>query len=161
MPITPAIQSASNGSLLTAACMLQRPDLYGAVLSEVPVIDMLRYKKFAAGTGWVPEYGDAEASPDMPKTLLVYSPLHSVKPGVVYPPLRPPPTVTTASIPPTPKNSSPRSKPRSNHSPPAPRATSSPPRRHQGRPRRRQAHRQNHRRRSRPLRLPLPHPNMK
>lgn len=87
-----AIDGASNGGLLTAACMLQRPDLYGAVLSQVPVIDMLRYKKFAAGTGWIPEYGDAEGSPEMFKTLLAYSPLHNVKPGVVYPPL----LVTTA-----------------------------------------------------------------
>jgi prolyl oligopeptidase len=62
-----AAQGASNDGLLTAACMLQRPDLYGAVLSEVPVIDMLRHKKFAADTGWIPEYGDAEASPDMLK----------------------------------------------------------------------------------------------
>jgi prolyl oligopeptidase len=53
---------------------------------------MLRNKKFAADTGWVPEYGDAEASPDMLKTLLAYSTLHNVKPGVVYPPL----LVTTA-----------------------------------------------------------------
>jgi prolyl oligopeptidase len=87
-----AIDGASNGGLLTAACMLQTPDLFGAVVSEVPVTDMLRYKKFAAGVAWLPEYGDAEESPEMFKTLLAYSPLQNVKPGVSYPPI----LVTTA-----------------------------------------------------------------
>jgi prolyl oligopeptidase len=87
-----AIQGASNGGLLTAACMLQTPQLFGAVVSEVPVTDMLRYKKFAAGVAWLPEYGDADESPEIFKTLLAYSPLQNVKPGVSYPPI----LVTTA-----------------------------------------------------------------
>ena len=81
-----AINGGSNGGLLTAACMLQRPDLYGAVVSQVPVIDMLRYHKFTVGHFWIPEYGNAEASPEDFKFLYAYSPLHNVKEGVEYPP---------------------------------------------------------------------------
>ena len=87
-----AIEGRSNGGLLTAATMLQRPDLYGAVLSHVPVIDMLRYHKFTLGHYWIPEYGDAETNPDHFKFLYAYSPLHNVKPDVVYPPI----IITTA-----------------------------------------------------------------
>lgn len=82
-----AIEGRSNGGLLTAACLLQRPDLYGAVHSAVPVIDMLRYQRFTAGRYWTPEYGDAEADPDHFAFLKAYSPLHNVRPGVSYPPL--------------------------------------------------------------------------
>ncbi len=87
-----AIQGGSNGGLLVAACMLQRPDLYGAVVCQVPVTDMLRYPKFPAGVAWEPEYGDAAASVAAFKYLSAYSPLQNVKPGVVYPPV----LVTTA-----------------------------------------------------------------
>ena len=72
--------------------MLQAPELFGAVVSEVPVTDMLRYKKFAAGVAWLPEYGDAGESAEIFKTLLAYSPLQKVKAGVSYPPI----LVTTA-----------------------------------------------------------------
>lgn len=80
------INGRSNGGLLVAACMVQRPDLFGAVVCEVPVIDMLRYHKFTVGRYWVPEYGNAEANPEHFKFLYAYSPLHNVKKGVVYPP---------------------------------------------------------------------------
>ena len=87
-----AIEGRSNGGLLTAACMLQRPDLYGAVLCHVPVIDMLRYHKFTLGHFWIPEYGDAETNPEHFKFLYAYSPLHNVRMGELYPPI----LVTTA-----------------------------------------------------------------
>lgn len=85
------IRGGSNGGLLTAATMIQRPDLFGAVVSQVPVTDMLRYQHFTAGRFWTVEYGDA-ADPEAFRWLLDYSPLHNVEPGVDYPPL----LITTA-----------------------------------------------------------------
>jgi prolyl oligopeptidase len=82
-----AIEGRSNGGLLTSACMVQRPDLYGAVLCWVPVTDMLRFHKFTVGRFWTPEYGNAEENPDHFKFLYAYSPLHNLKTGVVYPPI--------------------------------------------------------------------------
>lgn len=76
----------SNGGLLTAACLVQRPDLFGAVISQVPLIDMLRYHRFSVGRYWIPEYGCADSSEAEFKTLLAYSPLHNVRP-VSYPPV--------------------------------------------------------------------------
>lgn len=81
-----AIKGRSNGGLLVAACMLQRPHLFGAVSCNVPVTDMLRYHKFTAGRYWVAEYGDAENNPDHFQFLFAYSPLHNVRDGVTYPP---------------------------------------------------------------------------
>ncbi|GJQ19903.1 MAG: prolyl endopeptidase [Bacteroidia bacterium] len=81
-----AIQGGSNGGLLVAACMLQRPDLFGAVVCQVPVADMLRYHRFTVGRYWVGEYGNAEENPDHFKFMIKYSPLHNVKKGVAYPP---------------------------------------------------------------------------
>jgi prolyl oligopeptidase len=81
-----AIMGRSNGGLLVAACMLQRPDLFGAVVCGVPVTDMLRYQRFTAGRYWVPEYGNAEADPAQFRFLYAYSPLHNVTPGTVHPP---------------------------------------------------------------------------
>ena len=81
-----AIQGGSNGGLLVAACMTQRPDLFGAVHCAVPVIDMLRYHKFTAGRYWTGEYGNAEENPEHFHFMLAYSPLHNVKAGTTYPP---------------------------------------------------------------------------
>ena len=81
-----AINGGSNGGLLTATCLVQRPDLYGAVVCEVPVIDMLRYHLFTLGRYWIGEYGDAEHNAEQFKFLYAYSPLHNVRQGVHYPP---------------------------------------------------------------------------
>jgi len=86
------IMGGSNGGLLTAACMVQRPDLFGAVVSAVPVIDMLRYHKFSVGRYWVSDYGNAEEDPEHFEFLLAYSPLHNIEEGTTYPPA----LVTTA-----------------------------------------------------------------
>lgn len=79
------IMGGSNGGLLVGACMVQRPELFGAVVCRVPVIDMLRYHKFTVGRYWIPEYGNAEADPEQFKFMYAYSPLHNVKEGVSYP----------------------------------------------------------------------------
>jgi prolyl oligopeptidase len=82
-----AISGGSNGGLLVAACMIQRPDLFGAVVCQVPVLDMLRYHRFTIGRYWTPEYGNAEADPEHFKFLYAYSPLHNIRRGVSYPPI--------------------------------------------------------------------------
>ena len=82
-----AIMGRSNGGLLTAACMIQQPELFGAVISWVPVTDMLRYHLFTAGRYWIGEYGNAEASLEEFQTLYKYSPVHNIKFGTVYPPV--------------------------------------------------------------------------
>ena len=87
-----AIYGRSNGGLLVSACMLQRPELFGAVLCVVPVIDMLRYHKFTVGRYWTGEYGNAETNADHFQFMIAYSPLHNVQPGVAYPPV----LITTA-----------------------------------------------------------------
>jgi prolyl oligopeptidase len=81
------IYGRSNGGLLVAACMLQRPDLYGAVLCTVPVADMLRFHKFTAGRFWTFEYGNAEENAEHFRFLYAYSPAHNVKASVTYPPI--------------------------------------------------------------------------
>lgn len=79
-----AIQGGSNGGLLVGACMTQRPDLFGACLPAVGVMDMLRFHKFTAGRFWVDDYGSADNADEFP-ALLAYSPYHSLKPGTKYP----------------------------------------------------------------------------
>ena len=87
-----AIEGRSNGGLLVAACLVQRPDLFGAVHCGLPVIDMLRYHKFTAGRYWTAEYGNAETDPDHFRFMMAYSPLHNIQPDHTYPPL----LITTA-----------------------------------------------------------------
>ena len=87
-----AIMGGSNGGLLVSVCMIQRPDLFGAVICRVPVTDMLRYHKFTAGRFWTPEYGNAEENPEHFAFMYNYSPLHNVKQDETYPPL----LITTA-----------------------------------------------------------------
>jgi prolyl oligopeptidase len=76
-----AINGGSNGGLLVGAVMTQRPDLFGVCFPEVGVLDMLRYQKFTAGFGWVPEYGNAENSKEEFDYLMKYSPVHNAKPA--------------------------------------------------------------------------------
>lgn len=80
-----AIRGGSNGGLLIGACWNQRPDLFGAGLAVVSVLDMLRYDQFTAGPYWRGEYGSATANCEQFENLLAYSPLHNILPGVAYP----------------------------------------------------------------------------
>ncbi len=80
-----AIQGGSNGGLLVGACLTQRPDLFGACLPAVGVMDMLRFQKFTAGRYWVDDFGSSDNADEFP-ALLKYSPYHNCKPGVKYPP---------------------------------------------------------------------------
>lgn len=75
----------SNGGLLAGATLVQRPELWGASMPEVGVLDMLRYHKFTIGWAWAPEYGSADDK-DMFPTLYNYSPLHNIKAGTPFPP---------------------------------------------------------------------------
>jgi len=84
-PARLSIRGGSNGGLLVAACMLQAPELFGAVICQVPVIDMLRYHRFTIGRYWVSDYGNAEENPEHFAFLMKYSPLHNVKAGQLYP----------------------------------------------------------------------------
>jgi prolyl oligopeptidase len=79
-----AIQGGSNGGLLVGAVMTQRPDLFGACLPAVGVMDMLRFNKFTAGRFWVDDYGSPE-NPEEFKALYAYSPYHNLKKGTRYP----------------------------------------------------------------------------
>ena len=78
------IEGESNGGLLVGAAMTQRPELFGAVVCEYPLLDMLRYHLFLQGPQWVPEYGSA-ADPAQFRTLYAYSPYHHVRQGIRYP----------------------------------------------------------------------------
>ncbi len=78
------IQGGSNGGLLTGGTFVQRPDLFNAVLCEVPLLDMYRYNKLLAGASWVDEYGNPD-DPAMREIIGKYSPYQNVKPGIQYP----------------------------------------------------------------------------
>jgi len=79
-----AIQGGSNGGLLVGAVMTQRPDLFGACLPAVGVMDMLRFHRFTAGRFWTAEYGSADEADQFP-ALYAYSPYHNLKEGTAYP----------------------------------------------------------------------------
>ena len=79
-----AIQGGSNGGLLMGAMITQRPDLFRAVVCQVPLLDMLRYQNFQIAKLWIPEYGTAE-NPEQFKWLYAYSPYQHVKAGTEYP----------------------------------------------------------------------------
>jgi prolyl oligopeptidase len=79
-----AIEGGSNGGLLVGACVTQRPELFGAALAYVGVMDMLRFDQFGQGAGWVGDYGSPQNPEDF-KALYAYSPCHNVRPGTRYP----------------------------------------------------------------------------
>jgi len=74
----------SNGGLLMGAVATQRPDLYKAIVCEVPLLDMLRYHKFLIARYWIPEYGSSENEEDF-RWLLRYSPYQNIRAGVNVP----------------------------------------------------------------------------
>ena len=78
------IQGGSNGGLLMGVAMTQRPDLWNAVVIQVPLLDMLRYDKLLAGASWVGEYGDPDNAEEA-AFLRKISPYHNLKAGVNYP----------------------------------------------------------------------------
>lgn len=80
------IMGGSNGGLLVSATMVARPDLFGAVVCQVPLIDMIRYTHIGAGASWIGEYGDP-ADAKAREWIMKYSPYQNVKPGVKYPPV--------------------------------------------------------------------------
>ena len=79
-----AAAGGSNGGLLMGAVLTQRPELFGAVVIQVPLLDMLRYHRFLIARLWIPEYGSAE-DPEQFRWLRAYSPYHHVRDGVRYP----------------------------------------------------------------------------
>jgi prolyl oligopeptidase len=83
-PARLAIAGGSNGGLLMGAVLTQRPDLFRAVLVQVPLLDMLRYHRFRIARLWIPEYGSADDAEQF-RWLRAYSPYHQVRDGVAYP----------------------------------------------------------------------------
>jgi prolyl oligopeptidase len=79
-----AVAGGSNGGLLVGAVITQRPDLFGAALPAVGVMDMLRFNKFTAGRFWVDDYGSSDNADEF-KALYAYSPYHNIRKGTKYP----------------------------------------------------------------------------
>ncbi|MGH9105984.1 MAG: prolyl oligopeptidase family serine peptidase [Acidimicrobiales bacterium] len=80
-----AITGRSNGGLLVGACLTQHPELFGATVPEVGVMDMLRFHKFTIGWAWKSDFGDPD-DPGQYRWVRAYSPLHNIKEGTCYPP---------------------------------------------------------------------------
>jgi prolyl oligopeptidase len=79
-----AAAGGSNGGLLMGAVLTQRPELFGAVIIQVPLLDMLRYHRFLIARLWIPEYGSPD-DPEAYRWLRAYSPYHHVRQGTRYP----------------------------------------------------------------------------
>ena len=79
-----AINGASNGGLLVGACLTQHPELFGAAVAEVGVLDMLRFHKFTIGWAWTSDFGDPD-DPEQYPWVRAYSPLHNLRQGEHYP----------------------------------------------------------------------------
>ncbi len=90
-PARTGITGRSNGGLLVGATLTQHPELLGAAVPEVGVMDMLRFHRFTIGWGWTSDYGDPD-DPEQFRWVRAYSPLHAIRPGTAYPPT----LVTTA-----------------------------------------------------------------
>jgi prolyl oligopeptidase len=80
-----AIQGASNGGLLVGACLTERPDLVGAALPAVGVLDVLRFDKFTIGWAWRSDYGEPDRNKADFDAVMKYSPLHTIEPNTAYP----------------------------------------------------------------------------
>jgi prolyl oligopeptidase len=80
------IMGGSQGGLLVTATMVQRPELFGAVVAQVPLVDMLRYHKLPAGASWIAEYGDPELAAER-AWLALWSPYQNVRKDTKYPPI--------------------------------------------------------------------------
>jgi prolyl oligopeptidase len=83
-PARLAIRGGSNGGLLVGACLAQRPELFQAVVCQVPLLDMVNYHQFGLANIWAEEYGSSD-DPDQFQYLLAYSPYHNLRAGVAYP----------------------------------------------------------------------------